>query len=99
MTRGPLGRIGPPIIAELLGDPAARLAALTQSPSPELVAEASRRLAAALDEAGRAAADVGIRLEAMFGLLFLRSLVGDLPSDQALPARVVDLVVGPGTAE
>jgi len=94
MTRGPLGKIGPPIIAELLSDPTARLAALTRSPSPELVEEAARRLGAALVEAGRSAADVGIRLEAMFGLLFLRSLVGAVPPDADLPARVVDLVVG-----
>ncbi len=95
MTRGSLGKIGPPIIAEVLSDPSARVAALTRSPSPELVAEASRRLSAALAEAGQPDADLEIRLEAMFGLLFLRALVGNIPPDADLPERVVNLIVGP----
>lgn len=94
MIRGPLGKIGPPIIAEVLSDPSARLSALTRSPSPELVAEARQRLALALQEVGQEGQDLDIRLEAVFGLLFMRGLVGDLPPERDLPSRVLNLVIG-----
>jgi len=95
MVSGPLGRIGAAVVAEAIRHPAFRLQAITGAPSPDLRDEVRRRLSRALDEAGMPPdLDLEIRIDAVLGLLFMRSTVANLPPEPDLPARVLDLIIG-----